>query len=53
MARIIDGVRCNITGECIKEARQKAGFSQKELSEVLETKAENEQLPILMRLLKS
>ena len=39
MARIIDGTQNNITGERIKEARQKAGLSQKELSEQLETKA--------------
>jgi len=38
MARIIDGV-CNITGERIKEARQKARLSQKALSEKLETQA--------------
>jgi len=39
MARIIDGDRCNITGERIKQARQKAEFSQKGLSEMLETQA--------------
>ena len=39
MARIIDGDKNNITGERIKEARQKAGLSQKGLSEILETEA--------------
>ena len=39
MARIIDGTQNNITGERIKKARQKAGLSQKELSEQLETMA--------------
>ena len=39
MARIIDGKQCNITGEQIKNARQAAGLSQKELSEKLETEA--------------
>ena len=39
MARIIDGDKCNITGEHIKNARQKAGFTQKQLSEKLETEA--------------
>ncbi|MCL2034710.1 MAG: helix-turn-helix domain-containing protein [Oscillospiraceae bacterium] len=39
MARIIDGIQCNITGKRIKEARQKAGLSQKGLSEKLETEA--------------
>ena len=39
MARIIDGSQCNITGERIKRARQKAGLSQKALSEKLETEA--------------
>jgi len=39
MARIIDGDRRNITGKRIKKARQKAGLSQKGLSEVLETQA--------------
>ena len=39
MARIIDGSQCNITGRRIKEARAKAGLSQKELSEKLETEA--------------
>ena len=39
MPRIIDSEKCNITGECIKEARQNAGLSQKELSARLEIKA--------------
>lgn len=39
MARIIDGAQNNITGTRIKAARIKAGFSQKELSEKLETLA--------------
>ncbi|NLT58705.1 MAG: helix-turn-helix transcriptional regulator [Clostridiales bacterium] len=39
MARIIDGNQNNITGERIKEARLKAGLSQKELSAKLETEA--------------
>ena len=39
MARIIDGLQNNITGERIKKARQKAGLSQKTLSEKLETQA--------------
>lgn len=39
MARIIDGNQNNITGERIKEARMKAGLSQKDLSEKLETEA--------------
>jgi len=39
MARIIDSDKNNITGERIKKARQKAGFSQKGLSEALETQA--------------
>jgi len=39
MARIIDAIQNNITGKHIKEARIKAGLSQKELSEKLETEA--------------
>ena len=39
MARLIDGTQNNITGERIKEARLKAGLSQKDLSEKLETEA--------------
>ena len=39
MARIIDRNQCNITGQRIKEARMKAGLSQKKLSERLETEA--------------
>ena len=39
MARIIDGAQNNITGTRIKAARIKVGFSQKELSEKLETLA--------------
>jgi len=39
VARIIDGDQRNITGERIKEARQKVGLSQKGLSEKLETEA--------------
>ena len=39
MARIIDGVQNNITGEHIKEARVKAVLSQKGLSAKLETEA--------------
>ncbi|MCL2580176.1 MAG: helix-turn-helix domain-containing protein [Oscillospiraceae bacterium] len=39
MTRIIDGNQCNITGARIKEARKKAGLSQKALSEKLEIEA--------------
>ena len=39
MARIIDGSQCNITGGQIKEARNEAGMSQKQLSEKLEQEA--------------
>ena len=39
MARIIDRIQNNITGERIKEARLKAGISQKGLSEKLEIEA--------------
>ena len=39
MARIIDGAGFNITGKQIKKARQKAGLSQQELSDKLETHA--------------
>lgn len=39
MARIIDGNQNNITGERIKNARQRARLSQKQLSEKLETAA--------------
>jgi len=39
MARIIDSNKCNITEERIKNARQKAGLSQKQLSEKLEVEA--------------
>ncbi|MCL2828967.1 MAG: helix-turn-helix domain-containing protein [Oscillospiraceae bacterium] len=39
MARIIDSSQCNITGEQVKRARLKAGLSQKQLSEKLETEA--------------
>ena len=36
MKRIIDSEQLNITGERIKEARIRAGFSQQQLSEKLE-----------------
>ena len=39
MARIIDGNRYNIIGENVRNARIKAGFSQKRLSDKLETEA--------------
>lgn len=39
MARIIDGSQNNIIGERMRKARIKAGLSQKELSERLETEA--------------
>lgn len=39
MKRIIDGEKVNIVGERIKEAREKKGYSQKQLSEKLELMA--------------
>ena len=39
MKRIIDGEQLNIVGAKIKEARQKKGYSQKQLSEKLELMA--------------
>lgn len=39
MKRIIDGKQVNIIGERIKEAREKKGYSQKQLSEKLELMA--------------
>ncbi len=39
MKRIIDSEKLNIIGERIKEARNKAGLSQKQLSEKLELQA--------------
>lgn len=39
MKRIIDGEQVNIVGERIKEAREKKGYSQKQLSEKLELMA--------------
>ena len=39
MKRIIDSENCNIIGPQIKKARNKAGISQKELSEKLELMA--------------
>lgn len=36
MKRIIDGENLNITGARIKEAREKKGYSQKQLSEKME-----------------
>ncbi len=36
MKRIIDGENLNITGSRIKEAREKKGYSQKQLSEKME-----------------
>ena len=39
MARVIDGNQKNITGGRIKQARQKAGLTQKELSEKMEVEA--------------
>ena len=39
MARIIDGKSSNVSGRKVKEARSKAGLSQKQLSERLETLA--------------
>ncbi len=39
MKRIIDNEKLNITGAKIKEAREKKGYSQKQLSEKLELMA--------------
>ena len=39
MKRIIDGEQLNIIGTKIKEAREKKGYSQKQLSEKLELMA--------------
>lgn len=39
MKRIIDGEQFNIIGSKIKEAREKKGYSQKQLSEKLELMA--------------
>ncbi len=36
MKRIVDGDRVNLIGEKIKEAREKKGMSQRELSEKME-----------------
>ena len=36
MKRILDSEKKNMTGQLIKSAREKKGFSQKELSEQLE-----------------
>lgn len=39
MPRIIDGERCNLVGEKVRYYRKKKKFSQKTLSEKLETMA--------------
>ena len=39
IARIIYGVKCNITGNQIKNVRRKVGLSQRTLSDKLETYA--------------
>ncbi len=39
MKRIIDGEKLNIIGERIKEAREKKGYSQTQLSEKMELMA--------------
>ncbi len=39
MPRIIDGERCNLVGERVRYYRKKKKFSQKTLSEKLETMA--------------
>ena len=39
MPRIIDGIHCNIVGEKIKYYRKKRKYSQKTLSDKLETMA--------------
>ncbi|MBE6728060.1 MAG: helix-turn-helix transcriptional regulator [Ruminococcaceae bacterium] len=39
MKRIINGEQLNIIGERIKEAREKKGYSQKQLSEKMELMA--------------
>ena len=39
MKRIIDGEQINIIGEKVKEAREKKGYSQKQLSEKMELMA--------------
>ena len=39
MARIIDGERQNVIGDNVKKYRKKAGLSQNQLSDKLETEA--------------